>query len=64
MGNEFFKEGSDLLVFASVDLRRHWRPTIVGSEIGTGIFSNVTLGNRHWALSPRIEGGGTRDPLM
>ncbi len=59
-----FKEGSDLLVFASVDSRRYWQHTIIGSEIGTGVILNVGHGNWQWAPSPRSEGGGTCSPLM
>ena len=58
------KEGSDLLVLASVDSRRYWQRTIIGSEIGSGVFLNVGYFMWQWAPSPRDEGGDIPSPLM
>jgi len=58
------KEGSDLLVLASVDSRRYWQRTIIGSEIGSGVFLNVGYFMWRWVPSPRNEGGDIPSPLM
>lgn len=62
-GRSVFKEGPDLLVFASVDLRRDLQSSIIGSETGAGGL--LDAGRDFWdrAPSPKSEGGGAYDPL-